>query len=143
MQKAVKYSSLSSYMLKPSHSLTQGFENNKTAHEKLFKHICNFGSREEWRQGIIVVSSYLGVDITKDQCHLLNPTPLDCIVCYTMEDSVGDRALKRLSQRRMKFIDDSILSYCSIIISPKRLEQIRQAIKLASVLFDLGYDRIS
>ena len=43
MQKALKYSSLSSYMWKPSHLLPQGFKNNRTTKEKLFKHMCNFG----------------------------------------------------------------------------------------------------
>ena len=65
MQKAMKYSSLSSYMLKPSHLLTQGFENNRTAQEKLFKHMCNFESWEEWREERIVVISYIDVDTTK------------------------------------------------------------------------------
>ena len=45
IQKAVQYYSLSYYMLKTSHLLTQGFENNRTAQEKLFKHMCNFGAR--------------------------------------------------------------------------------------------------
>ena len=48
MQKYLKSSSLSSYLLKPSHLLTQVFGNNMTAQEKLFKHICNFGARAEW-----------------------------------------------------------------------------------------------
>ena len=39
-----------------------------------------------------------------------------------MEDDVGDRALKRLPQRKMNFIDDSISSYCYMITLPKRLE---------------------
>ena len=84
MQKDLKSSSLSSYMLKPSKLLTQGFENNRTAQEKLFKHMCNFGSRAEWREGRSVISSYLDVDTTKDQCRLLNPTTLDCITGYIM-----------------------------------------------------------
>ena len=62
MQKALKSSSLSSYLLKPSKSLTHGFENNRTAQEKLFKHMCNFGSRSEWRKGRSVISSYLDVE---------------------------------------------------------------------------------
>ena len=37
MYKDVKYFSLSYYMLKLSHLSTQGFENNRTAQEKLFK----------------------------------------------------------------------------------------------------------
>ena len=58
-----------------------------------------------------------------------------------MEDDIGDRALKRLLQRRLKFIDGSISSYCYIINSTKRFEQIRQANKLASVPCDLESDQ--
>ena len=96
MKKDLKYSSLLSYMLKPSNLLTHGFGKNRTSQEKIFKHMCNFGSRVEWREGIRVVSYYLDVDTTKDQCRILNPTPLDCITGYIMEDTVGEKALKRL-----------------------------------------------
>ena len=92
MQKSLKSSSLLSYILKPSRLLTNGFENNRTAQEKLFKHMCNFRARQEWREGRRVVSSYLDVDTTKYQYHLLNTTPLDCISGYITEDDVGDRA---------------------------------------------------
>ena len=140
MQKALKSSYISSYMLKHSQLLTQGFGKNRTAQEKLFKHMCNFGVRAEWREGRIVVGYYLDVDTTKDIFRLLNPTPLDCIAGYILEDAVGERALKRLPQRRLKFIYGSISSYCSILNSPKQLEHIRQENKLASVLFDLESD---
>ena len=118
MQKALKSSSLSSYMLKPSKLITKGLENNRTAQDKRFKHMCNFGSRAEWRKGRSVISSYLDVETTKYQCRILNPTPLYCIAGYTMEGAVGERYLKRLPQRRLNFIDDSISSYCSILNSP-------------------------
>ena len=140
MQKALKYSSLLSYMLKPSHLLTQSFENSTTAQDKLLKHMCNFGARAKWREGRRVVSSYLDVDTTKYQCRLLDPTPLDCITGYIMQDDVGNRYLKRLPQIRLKFIDGSISSYGSILNALGRLEKIRQAKKLVSVVCDLGYD---
>ena len=142
MQKALNSSSLSFYTLKSSKLLTQVFENNSTAQDNLFKNMCNFGSREEWRKEGIVVSYYLDVDTTKDQCRLLNTTPLDCITGYIMEDSVGERALNRLRQRRLNFIYGYISSYCSIINSTKRLEHIRQANKFASILCDLESDRM-
>ena len=88
-------------------------------------------------RGGSVISTYLDVDTTKDQCRLLNPAPLEYIAVYIMEDAVGERALKRLPQRRLNFIDGCISSYCSILNSPERLEQIRQVNKLASVLCDL------
>ena len=108
IQKDLKYSSLSSYMLKPSNFLTQVFNNNKTAQDKLLKHMCNFGARKKWREGRRVVSSYLEVDTTRDQCRLLNHMPLDCITGYIMEDAVGDRDLKSLPQKGLKFIDGYI-----------------------------------
>ena len=108
MQKALKSSFILSCMLKPSKLLTQGFENNRTAQDKLFKHMRNFGSRAEWRKGRRVVSSYLDVETTKDQCRLLNTTPLDCITVYIMYDAVGERSLKRLPNIRLNFIDGSI-----------------------------------
>ena len=79
MQKALKYYSLLSYMLKPSHLLTQGFDKNRKAQEKIFKHMCNFGARAEWMEGRRVVRPYTYVDTTKYQLRLLNITPLDCI----------------------------------------------------------------
>ena len=127
-------------MLKPSKLLTQVLENNRTAQEKLFKHMCNFGSRSEWRKGRSFIISYLDVETTKDQRRLLNPMHLDCIAGYIMEDSVSETALKRLPQRRLNCIDGSICSYCSILNSTKLLEQIRQAKNVVSVLCDLGSD---
>ena len=59
-----------------------------------------------------------------------------------MEYAVGERDLRRLPQRRPNFIDGCISSYCYILKSPERLEQIRKANKLASVLCDLESDRI-
>ena len=137
MQKAFKSSPLYSYILKPSKLITHGFEKNRTAKEKLFKHMCNFVSQEEWRKGRSVIISYLDVETTKDQYHLLNTTTLDCITGYIMEDAVYERDLKRIPHRRLNFIDVYISSYCSILNSPKRLEQTRKAKKMAPVLCEL------
>ena len=73
----MKYYYIYPYMLKPPNLLLQGFK--KKAQDKLFKHMCKFGEREEWSNGGRDVSSYIDVDTRKDQFHLLNPTPLDCI----------------------------------------------------------------
>ena len=67
MQRVVKYYSLSSYLLKYPSLLTQGFNKNNKAQEKLFNRMCNFGARAEWRNGRRSLSSYLGVDIRNYQ----------------------------------------------------------------------------
>ena len=79
MQRVVKYSSLSYFIVKPPYLITQGFKNNKRAHEKLFNHMCNFGARAEFRDMRRVVSFYPDVDISNDKYHLVNPIPLECI----------------------------------------------------------------
>ena len=66
MQKSLECSSLSSYMLEHSHLLAQDFGNNRTAQDKLFKYMCNFGARGKWREGRIVVRIYLDVDTTNN-----------------------------------------------------------------------------
>ena len=62
---------------------------------------------------------------------------LDCIEGYIMGVAVIDMSLNMLPHIRMKFIDDSMSSYCSMINSAKRIEQIRQTNKLAYILCDL------
>ena len=59
-----------------------------------------------------------------------------------MEYAFSDRALKRLPQIRLKFIDGYISSYYSILKSTECLEYIRQANKLTYVLCDLESDCI-
>ena len=104
--------------------------------------MCNFGSRAEWGNGRRAISSYIDVEIRNYQYRLVNPTPLDCITGYIMEDSICDRSLKRLPQRMLNLIYGSISSYCYILNYLERLCMIKQANKLASVLFDKESDRI-
>ena len=95
VQRVVKYSSLSSYMLKPPSLLTQVFNKNKKSQNNLFNHMCNFGAREWWSIMIIAINSYLDVGIRKDQDHLLNPCPFGTTKGYITEYYVGANSLKK------------------------------------------------
>ena len=108
VQKDVKYSSISLFMLKPTSLFTQGFNENNKAHENILNNIYNFGSQSMWRNGRISASSYIDAETSKYQYRLINPTPLYCIVGYITEDAVGDRDLKRMPKRRLKLIYGSI-----------------------------------
>ena len=101
-----------------------------------------FGARAVRRNGKIAVSSYLDVDTRKYQYYMLNPTPLDCIVGYIMEDAVDDRFLKKMPHRRLNFIYGSISSYCSIINSSEWLDMIKQENELLSILGDIESDHL-
>ena len=96
--------------------------------------MCNFGARSVWMNGRRVISSYLDVETIKDQYHILNPNPLDCIPGYILEDAVGDRGFKRMHHRRLNLIGGPISSCCSIFKSPERIDIIKQANKFSYVL---------
>ena len=89
--------------------------------------MCSFEAQEERGNGRRAASSYIDVDISNDQYRLVNPTPLDCISGYIMEDAIFDRALKRLHQQSLNIIDGYISSYCSILNSPEQLHIINQS----------------
>ena len=81
MQQSAKDASISSYMLKTPFFITKGFKDNKKAKDKLFKNMCSFGARLDWRSRKRVASYYLDVETRKYQDRLLNPNPLDYITC--------------------------------------------------------------
>ena len=54
-----------------------------------------------------------------------------------MEDTIGDRDLKKISQKSLILIDLSIPSYCSILYSNKQLDVFKQAKQLAAVLSEI------
>ena len=51
VQRVVKYSSISYFMLKPPYLLTQGFNKNNKAQEKLIKNMCNLGHGQSGGMG--------------------------------------------------------------------------------------------
>ena len=67
VHKDVKPASILSYRLKTPYLLTQGFKENKKAHDNISKHMCDFGSRGEWTIRRISVSHYLDVDTGRYQ----------------------------------------------------------------------------
>ena len=111
VQHAFKSPYLFSYTLKPIYLLKQVFNRNNISRYNLFKNMCNFGAHGVWINGRIAVSYYIDVDTSKDQYRLLNTTPLQFIVGYIMEDSIGGRYFKRLLHIRLNLIGVSILSY--------------------------------
>ena len=138
----LKYSSLSSYMLKTPSLLTRGVNKNNKAQEKILKNMHNFGAWVEWNNGRRAVSSYLDVDIRNDQYRLINPNPLYCISGYIVDGNIGDRALKRLPQQRLpqlslNIIDGYISSYLYILNCTERLHIIKQVNELESVICDI------
>ena len=113
-------------MFKHPSLLSKIFNKNNKSQENIFKHMCNFGERAEWRNGRIMVSYYLNVNTSNDKYRLVNPTPLECITGYIMEDVISDIALNSMTKQIINIIDGYISSYCSFLNSPEWLHMIKQ-----------------
>ena len=61
---------------------------------------------------------------------MINPTPLDFITGYTMEDTGGDNYFNNIPQQRKNLIDGYISMYWYISNSNKRIYIIKKAKKL-------------
>ena len=73
---------------------------------------------------------------------MLNPSVLDTVIGFVMNDSQGEEAKKRLPQRRLNFIDGMVSSHCGVLNSEERLNLIRQANEVSGVMADLEAERL-
>ena len=117
--------------------IVHDLKTNRKAQEKLFKHMCNFGARAAWKGGVRRVSDALDVAVTAENLRILNPSPLDTIIVYIMQDAKGEGSRKKIPQRRLNIIDRSINSYCVHLKSPACMDLVQQTNDLAAFLTDM------
>ena len=72
--------------------------------------MCDFETWSEWMSSLRDTIYYLDVDTRKYQDRLINPTPLDCVKGYIMEDVVGDRDSNNLTEKSMNLTYVRILN---------------------------------
>ena len=136
LQSGLKYFCLMSVNL-----MVQDLRKDRKAQEELFRHMCNSRAREKWEGGAHRVSDALDVAVTANNHSILNPSPLDTIIGYIMQDEKGEGDQKKLLQRSLNIIDGCINSYCVHLNLLTRMDLIWQANDLASVLSDTENDR--
>lgn len=141
MKAVAKQETLVTFALKLKDLLVRDLKTNCDAQIKLLNHMVRFGKRADWKKGIRQVSDYLMIDLDERQRRLLNPTVLDTMVGFIMQDAKGEGANARLPQRRLNLIDGEIAAECSVLNSTERLKLIKQANELAAVLADIEVDR--
>ena len=103
--------------------------------------MCNVGAKEACKGGVHRVSYTLYVAEMSDKFSTLNPSPLDTIIVYIMQDAKGEGSRKKIPQRRLNIIDRSINSYCVHLNSPARMDLVQQGNDLAAVLADMENNR--
>jgi len=103
----------------------RGFEDGKSqdSHDvrhKWFKIISNEACNTHWGKSTepLLPSAYLGVEISKDQLKLMNPSVGDLILSKIEEDTMGAKAKKKIARRRHDFIDGNAKSYGKILNCP-------------------------
>ena len=121
--------------------IVQDLKTNLKAQEKLFKLIWNVGARSAWKGGVRIVSDALDVETTADNLRILNPSPLDTIIGYIMQDTKGEGARENPPHRRLNIIAVSLNSYCVHLNSLARMDLVLQANDLAAVLTDMENNR--
>jgi hypothetical protein len=111
---------------------------SKKTRDAYFDHLCNFVSRQHGAKAKegehLVPSSYLHLELKKQQRKYLNPTPSDVIVGNIMEDAIGDNAKKKIAKRRINFLNGNVESYSRSLNNPKQLEYIKDANNLSACL---------
>jgi hypothetical protein len=116
----------------------------KTANA-FFSHITNFVSQ---RHSVITRGhqfleprAYLNVEITDEQCYLLQPTAADFLVGNLFKDSLGQNAKKKIPSRRINFMSGNVASYSRVLNNSEVLRHIEDATMLSACISMISESR--
>jgi hypothetical protein len=110
------------------------------AKKVMLSHITNFVAQNS-REGIALKpSSHLDVIMTEDQQALLNPSRQSLYMGAITEDTVGNRAKKRIAKRRVDMFEGNVAAYSRVLNSDGRMKRIKDYNQLAAILADMDAD---
>lgn len=89
-----------------------------------------------WKDRVCQPSSFLDLKLSADQLELFNPSPLQTVMGYILDDAQGKNAKKLLAKRRLDVITGNVASYSKFLNDPSRLEDLRDHNMLAAVIAD-------
>ena len=106
---------------------------------KWFKYLSNQACNTHWGKATepLRQSAYLGLEISKDQLELLNPSIGDLMLSKMEEDTIGAKAKKKIARRRHDFIDGSAKSYAKILNCPTRMRRLEDYNKMQACLAEV------
>ena len=122
----------------------KGFKDGKSQDStemklKWFKYLSNQACNTHWGKATepLRPSAYLGLEISKDQLELLNPSIGDLMLSKMEEDTIGAKAKKKIARRRHDFIDGSAKSYAKILNCPTRMRRLEDYNKMQACLAEV------
>ena len=126
---------------KEDHPLPEKRDRNIAA--KIFRHMSNFvAMKHGWHTGgVLVPSSHLQVEVSREQIDLLNPTPRDVQMAAIIDQCSGKKATKVIAKRRIEFIEGNVNSYARILNGPTQLERIKTFNDLAASIATLQKEK--
>ncbi len=77
---------------------------------------------------------YLNVEITDDQCYLLQPTAADVLVGNLLEDSLGQNTKKKIPSGRINFMSGNVASYSRVLNNSEAFKHIEDANMLSACI---------
>jgi hypothetical protein len=106
----------------------------------MLNHITNFVAQNS-KEGITLKPpSHLGVTMTEDQQALLNPSRKSLYMGAITEDTVGNRAKKRIEKRRIDMFEGNVAAYSKVLKSDGPMKRIKDYNHLAAILADMDAD---
>ncbi len=83
----------------------------------------------------------LYVEITDEQCYLLQPTAVDVLVGNLLEDSLGQNAKKKIPSRRITFMSGNVASYSRVLNNSEALKHIEDANMMSACISTISESR--
>jgi hypothetical protein len=101
-----------------------------------FDHIANFVCRTHNHESGLPLrpQDWVNIEITKQQQRLLQPLPYDVLIGSLMEETMGERAKKKVAKRRLDAISGNVAAYCRSLNNPGQLEKVKEAAGVASIV---------
>ena len=100
----------------------------------LYRHMCNF-TAAAWgyaHDGNLLPSPYLDVNVSRDQVKMLNPSPRDVQIGALIDESSGEKAMKKIAKRRIEFMNGNVNSYARVLNGQAQMESIKNYSELAA-----------
>ncbi len=85
--------------------------------------------------------AYLNIEITDEQCYLLQSTAADVVVVNILEDSLGQNAKKKISSWGITFLSGNIASYSLVLNNSEVLQHIEVVNMLSACLSKISESR--
>ncbi len=85
--------------------------------------------------------AYLNIEITDQQCYLLQPTAADVLVGNLLKDSLGQNAKKNIPLQHINLMSGNVASYSRVLNNSEALKHVEDANMLSACISTISESR--